>query len=134
MSSFTVKHDNVGRHINTMPLTEKHEANWSKSSFAIEGLDNIDPSNYISTGTEKFSINMRGPIDLIGCNQGSTEGFVNPFIEAYFNQKSLDTTKCLKKNTNIIAVVSRHVGMNVNKPQMKQVKSRSYKMSYFVSY
>jgi hypothetical protein len=103
----------------------------------------VKPRNLMMNPCEAFVISMKGNLDLIYFDQGSSEAFVKPLIDILFYAGEDDATMSerdeLRQKTKIIAVVARRVSFDVDEPQYKTVKSdntvnASYKKQYFVRY
>ena len=114
-----------------------------RDKLKLKSLQDVQPKSFLYKRPELVSINMRGCIDLIACNQGLKEGFINPFIDTYFNYDPSDRAaeskgKRLKAATSIIAAVARRTSLTSNTARKKIVtvkdETREYKMSYLVCY
>jgi hypothetical protein len=73
---------------------------------------------------EFFCLDLRGGLQLISCDQGPNEGFIQPFTALYFhaNKDDRDAQRrlsYLKETTKIIAMVPRRKSRLINEPIMK---------------
>lgn len=125
------------------PVVARNGTETGKEKLKLKGLEDVQPKSFLYKGPELVSVDMRGCIDLIICNQGLQEGFINPFINAYFNYNPSDRTaqtngKRLKAATSIIAAVARRTSLASNTARKKIVtvkeETREYKTSYLVCY
>lgn len=115
------------------------EPNFSMISCLPESLI---PSYFVGTQPELFVIQLRGGLELIYCNQGSNEGFLQPLISALFqvspgDQSGIQIRNNLCKKTKILCAVPRRESREENTPQLKTSESNGsvkYKKLYFVRY
>ncbi len=98
----------------------------------------VTPSNLSGTHPELFLERLQGNIELVWCDDGKKEGFIDPFVKAFFhyeekNPNAVKTYEELKKKTGIFVGVSRRISQEMNEPQLKQGNQGGmFKLTYFV--
>lgn len=96
------------------------------------------PVNLRSSHPELFVESLLGNIDIIWCNDGNREGFIDPLMKALFSPdkrdiKALKIMEELKRNTHIFAATGRRVSPTENQVQMKQGNNGAmYKLTYLI--
>ena len=110
----------------------------------LKSLDEIVPKNLMNNHPELTCYDMAGGIQLVACDQGTNEGFIQPFTALYFHtrQEDRDATRKvaeLRKATNVIAMVSRRWSKEKDEPVMKHPGKNDngvvkYKKCYLVRY
>jgi hypothetical protein len=107
----------------------------------LKSFDDVKQRTFMGSSCEAFMVGMRGNIDLFYFEQGGTEAFVKPLMDALFNDKEDVDEVVLRNNlrraTKIIAAVPRRRSVDVNEPQWKSAKGNEgsvYKKHYFVRY
>jgi hypothetical protein len=106
-----------------------------KREILAEG---VKPSNLSGAHPELFLERLQGNIELVWCNDGTKEGFIDPFVKAFFhyeekNPNAVKTYEELKKKTGIFVGVSRRISQEMNEPQLKQGNQGGmFKLTYFV--
>jgi hypothetical protein len=98
----------------------------------------VTPSNLSGTHPELFLERLQGNIELIWCDDGKKEGYIDPFVKAYFQYDrtivtEMKTFEDLKKKTGIFIAVSRRISQKVNQATLKQVNNGGlFKLTYFI--
>jgi hypothetical protein len=99
-----------------------------------------EPINLCGSHPEMFLESLAGNIEIVWCDDGAKEGFVDTFNKAYFN---VDTTNAeavrkaseLRQKTGIFVACSRRISRHINKPVMKEGSNGlSYKSTYYVRF
>ena len=83
------------------------------------------PSNLSGTHPELFLERLQGNIELVWCNDGKKEGFIDPFVKAFFhcdktNPNAVKMLEDLKKKTGVFVAVSRRISREKNESQFKE--------------
>jgi hypothetical protein len=102
----------------------KNKKNKSHRYDMKHDCEEIEPRNLMGNNSELFCLDLRGQIQLIWCDQGSNEGFLQPFSALYFHSNPNDReaqrkVQELRKITKIIAMVPRRKNRIENEPIMK---------------
>lgn len=120
-----------------------------RRKFNLRDFELVHQMSHLYSGNCcMYLVQMRGPIELIYCNQGLNEAFLNPFMSMYFHSGGSSFEEVgsrntknqvieLRKKTKIIAAVPRRINLQTNEPEMKpgsKNDTRRYKKCYFVSY
>jgi len=98
----------------------------------------VIPSNLSGTHPELFLERLQGNIDLVWCDDGKKEGFIDPFVKAYFhydktNPNAVKMFENLKRKTGIFVGVSRRISLEKNESQFKEGNHGGLsKLTYFV--
>jgi hypothetical protein len=106
-----------------------------KSEILKEGET---PSNLSGAHPELFIEKLQGNIELIWCDDGKKEGFIDPFVKAFFhydkkNPNAVKTFEELKKNTGIFVGVSRRLSRQRNEAALKEGNQGGmFKLTYFI--
>jgi len=106
-----------------------------KSEILMEG---VLPSNLSGVHPELFIERLQGNIELVWCDDGKKEGFIDPFLKAFFHydKKSPNAVKKfeeLKKKTGIFVGVSRRISKEMNEPELKEGNHGGmFKLTYFI--
>ena len=106
-----------------------------KSKILVEGAK---PSNFSGAHPELFLQKLQGNIELVWCDDGKKEGFIDPFVKAFFhydkkNPNAVKTFKELKKKTCIFVGVSRRISRQMNESELKEGNHGGmFKLTYFV--
>ena len=96
------------------------------------------PSNFAGAHPELFLERLQGNIETIWCDDGKKEGFIDPFVKAFFhydkkNPNAVKTFEELKKKTGIFVAVSRRISQEVNQSQLKEGNNGGmFKLTYFI--
>jgi hypothetical protein len=106
-----------------------------KTEVLTEG---VEPTNLCSSHPELFLESLQGNIDLVWCQDGKKEGYIDPFNKAFFeydrkNPNAVKTFMELKKKTGIFVAINRRISPEVNEPDMKEGNHGGlFKMTYYV--
>jgi hypothetical protein len=98
----------------------------------------VTPSNLSGMHPELFLERLQGNIELVWCDDGKREGFIDPFVKAFFhydkmNPNAVKTFEDLKKKTGIFVGVSRRISREKNESQFKEGNHGGlFKLTYFV--
>ncbi len=98
----------------------------------------VTPSNLSGTHPELFLERLQGNMELVWCNDGKKEGFIDPFVKAFFhydktNPTAVKTFEDLKKKTGIFVGVSRRISWEKNESQFKEGNHGGmFKLTYFI--
>jgi hypothetical protein len=104
------------------PELTKKKGKWHQ--YEAKQWEDIEPRNFMVNNPELFCFDLLGNIQLISCDQGSNEGFIQLFTAMYFHTKKDDRDgqrrlHRLKEVTKIIAMVPRRKSRFQNEPVMK---------------
>ena len=130
------------------PLGDEHcnkkTRNGSEKAHGMKELDEIEPRILMGNNPEMYIAEAQGGLEFIYCDQGLSEGFINPFTVKYFHVNPEDRTGMnnlakYKKITKIIAIAPRRKSATENEPAMKPAgksdnQTVKYKKSYLVRY
>jgi hypothetical protein len=88
----------------------------------------ITPSYYVGNIPEFFLLRLQAGLELIYCDQGAGEAFLNPIIHTLFNVNSKDKVGIkmrneLQEKTHILCVASRRKSRQINEPITKPAGS-----------
>ena len=129
---------------NTKKSKTTHSTEGATADFSMVTClpKSMLPSYFLGTVPEMFVIELQGGIELIYCNQGNSEAFVQPLVNAFFqvppeNKTAVALRKELVEKTQILCVVPRRVSHKENVPQTKPAQNGTttvYKKMYFVRY
>jgi hypothetical protein len=106
-----------------------------KTEVLTEG---VEPTNLCNSHPELFLESLQGNIDLVWCQDGKKEGYIDPFNKAFFeyerkNPNAVKTFMELKKKTGIFVATNRRISREVNEPDMKEGNHGGlFKMTYYV--
>ena len=77
------------------PVAGSQSKKWQdgKTRYGVKAFDEMKPRSLMSNNPEITCVNLAGCIQLIACDQGGTEGFIQPFVSLYFNTKENDRSK-----------------------------------------
>jgi hypothetical protein len=98
----------------------------------------VTPSNLSGAHPELFVERLQGNIELVWCNDGKKEGFIDPFVKAFFhcdkkNPNAVKMFEDLKKKTGIFVGVSRRISQETNEAKLKEGNQGGmFKLTYFV--
>lgn len=104
---------------------------------SILGPDTV-PVDLCGAHPELFVESLQGNIDIVWCDDSKKEGFIDPFMKAYFkyNAKDPNAVKLfqrLQKKTGIFVAVSRRESKDSNQAMMKEGSHGGlFKLTYFV--
>jgi hypothetical protein len=104
-----------------------------KNKILAEGATLI---NFCGAHPELFLERLQGNIELVWCDNGTKEGFIDPFVKAFFhydkkNPNAVKTFEELKKKTGIFVGVSRRISREVNQSQLKEGNNNGmFKLTY----
>lgn len=84
----------------------------------------IQAKNLMGNNSELYCLELQGGIELISCDHGQNEGFIQPFTAKYFYTRKDDRDgqkvfRDLKEKTHIIAMVPRRMARERDEPIMK---------------
>jgi hypothetical protein len=123
---------------------ESTKKNNNHCHYELQDWKDVIPRNFMGNNPELFCLDLPGKIELIFCDQGLNEGFVQPFTAMYFHARDNDKDGQnklikLKKRTKIIAMVPRRASHLQNEPIMKPLAKGEtgmprFKKCYFVRY
>jgi hypothetical protein len=106
-----------------------------KNEIQVKG---VTPSDLSGTHPEWFLERLQGNTDLVWCDDGKREGFIDPFVKAFFhcdktNPNAVKTFEDPKKKTGTFVGVSRRVSREKNESQFKEGNHDGmFKLTYFV--
>lgn len=147
--SFTVvsppekeKRKHVGDDEDDTPFTERRQPSIDlMTRYTIKQkvlVGEGQPINLSSSHPEMFLESLQGNIEIIWCDDGIKEGFVDTFNKAYFNvdntmPDAVKKARELREKTGIFVSCSRRISRESNNPVMKAGNNGgSYKSIYFI--
>lgn len=96
------------------------------------------PVNLRSSHPELFLESLQGNIDIIWCNDGIKEGYIDPLMKALFahdkkDAKAFKVMEELKMKTGIFAAAGRRISRTENQVQMKEGNNGGmFKLTYLI--
>lgn len=107
----------------------------------------VPPSYFVGNTPEWLLIRLQGGVELIYCDQGKAEAFINPVIQQLFKAGPTDKAAInirteLQQKTGILCCVARRKSREEDEPALKHAHANAhntygnaqFKMTYFVRF
>ena len=148
MLSAVVSPDDVGEKRKSRINADENEENRKKQNVNRSEIkyemsrsvltESVEPISLCASHPEMFLERLQGNIELVYCDDGLKEGFIDTFNKAYFHvdKSKPDAVKKyqeLKAKTGIFVAVCRRLNRETNQPHLKEgTNGGMFKQTYFV--